>query len=58
MRDPVRSIARAELVVEAARQDIARAIDTNSTTEIAYHLQRADKRLASVRHYLRTRRAQ
>ena len=58
MADPVRSIARAELVVEAARQDIARAMDTNKTTEIAHHLQRADKRLASVRHYLRTRRAQ
>ena len=56
MRDPVRSIARAELVVEAARQDIARAMDTNNTTEIAHHLKAADQRLASVRHYLRTRR--
>jgi len=54
MRDPVRSIARAELVVEAARADIARAID--KPAEQARHLKRADQRLASVRHFLRTRR--
>ena len=52
MADPVKSIARAELVVEAARQDIARAMDTNNTTEIAHHLKAADQRLASVRYFL------